>query len=371
MSKFTPIQWCDDTANPCMGCDGCELFPNNARLATAIMGFIEKTGYSVARIKQEVRELLSDRLASDNFHAREMVAATIIGWLPDTTRDERRRLEPLLAHAIAVEFKCYAGLLHLWRGVNEQNPGKWANPGYAPKFEIVTKYPGRMKKAAAWNDLRGTRRLARTVQSKIVPARPWLDGLRRLIFVSDMADLLSESIDFEYIKQEVIDNVISPKGRRHIWLWLTKRPARMAEISEQLIEEGIGWPDNLVAMTSVTSRKTLFRVDQLRKVNCRYRGLSIEPLWEQVTVPLQGIDWLIAGGESALRRADAAPFDLAWARDLREQCRLAGVPFFMKQFGGNPTDGGIPLRLKDGHGGDWSEWPKDLRVRKFPASFRR
>lgn len=75
----------------------------------------------------------------------------------------------------------------------------------------------------------------------------------------------------------------------------------------------------------------------------------------------------------------ARPFDLAWARSAIVQCRAAGVPVFCKQLGAKPisndsADRGhagmhpyqsVPLR--DRKGGDWSEWPADLRVREFPA----
>src|SRR4051812_42951992 len=82
---------------------------------------------------------------------------------------------------------CYAGILHERRG------GK--NIGFAPKFEIVTEFPGRMAKAARWPDLTG----------RVRDDKPWLDGLPRLIFVSDMGDALSAAIGFDYLKREIID----------------------------------------------------------------------------------------------------------------------------------------------------------------------
>jgi len=355
-----------------MGCELCELFPKNPQIASAIVRFLQKKGYAgAAGRKGEVRGLFPSHLASDTYHARQMIAATVTAWLPIPEPKERRAVEQLLEHAIAAEFKCYAGMLHLWRGVNDAKPDKKVSSGYAPKFEIVTKYPGRMRAAAAWSDLRGTLRLARQQGSKVRPARPWLDGLPRLIFISDMADILSTAVDFEYLRDEVIENVTSENGRRHIWLWLTKRPARMAKFSEWLLQQGLKWPDNLVAMTSVTSGKTVGRVDQLRKVKCRFRALSVEPLWEQVTLNLDNIDWVIVGGESAIRRPDATPFDVAWARDLRKQCRTAGTAYFVKQLGSRPVDRGVPLQLKDSHGGNWDEWAPSLRIREFPKAFRK
>lgn len=90
-----------------------------------------------------------------------------------------------------------------------------------------------------------------------------------------------------------------------------------------------------------------------------------------------GIDWVIVGGESG---PGARPFDLAWARSIAEQCRAAGVPVFVKQLGAVPVTGdvrdwgrpwrehhpkGVVLALDDKKGGDWGEWPEDLRVREM------
>lgn len=93
-----------------------------------------------------------------------------------------------------------------------------------------------------------------------------------------------------------------------------------------------------------------------------------------------GLDWIIPGGESG---PYARPCDIAWARNTIAQCKEAGVPCFVKQLGASPylidmqapdgdwrhldfEDGAFYVRLKDRKGGDWSEWPKDLRVREFP-----
>jgi protein gp37 len=85
------------------------------------------------------------------------------------------------------------------------------------------------------------------------------------------------------------------------------------------------------------------------------------------------LDWVIVGGESG---NSARPFDVQWARSTVEQCRAAGVACFVKQLGGRPkfdqTEGyarvirGDAVTFKDKKGGDWDEWPEDLRVREFP-----
>lgn len=245
---------------------------------------------------------------------------------------------------------CYAGQLHLLRG------GK--NPGFAPRFEDVTTFPGRMRTAARLPDLRDRVRLD----------KPWLDGSPRLIFVSDMGDALSQGVSFDYLLGEIVDVARTPHGRRHRWLWLTKQPKRMAAFSRWLLRSGVTWPSNLWAGTSVTSKKRVDRVGHLCEVGdeTTVRFLSVEPQWEDVNLSawLSKVDWCIQGGESG---PTARPFNLAWARSLRAQCRAARIPFFLKQLGARPVEAGKPVGLKNSHGGNWDEWPPTLRIREVPT----
>jgi protein gp37 len=83
-------------------------------------------------------------------------------------------------------------------------------------------------------------------------------------------------------------------------------------------------------------------------------------------------DWIIQGGESG---PGARPFDLAWARSMREQCHAAGVAYFFKQAGSNPREhvGAVAeelIRLRNRKGGDLSELPEQIRVRQFPEVAR-
>jgi len=245
--------------------------------------------------------------------------------------------------------KCYAGVLHVRFG--------GATKGYAPSFDEVTLFPGRMGKAAKWSDLRDRCR----------PEKPWLDGYPRLIFVSDMSDALSEVVDFDFLKSEVIDVVTSVAGQRHCWLWLTKRPSRMAKFSQWLLEAGIKWPENLWPGTSVTSQRTTSRVRHLLRVgdDRTIRFLSVEPQHEEIDLSkwLPHLQWVIQGGESG---HDAVGFDVGWARSLLRQCRKHSVAYFLKQLGAVVCEGNQRLMISDSHAGDWEEWPDDLRVRELP-----
>lgn len=77
------------------------------------------------------------------------------------------------------------------------------------------------------------------------------------------------------------------------------------------------------------------------------------------------LDWMVIGGESIGQR----PFIINHAQMLRDDCRAAGIPVFMKQIGSNPLIEPGPLQIACSHpkGGDWIEWPEDLRVREFPT----
>ena len=89
---------------------------------------------------------------------------------------------------------------------------------------------------------------------------------------------------------------------------------------------------------SVESPKFRWRIDYLRKTPAAVRFVSAEPLLAALPeLDLGGIHWLIAGGES---QPGARPADVIWFEDLRDQCRRAGVAFFLKQLGGHPSKRG-------------------------------
>jgi protein gp37 len=241
---------------------------------------------------------------------------------------------------------CYAGVLHRRFG--------GVSSGYASSFEEVTEFPGRMQRAARWSDLTGTNRAE----------KPWLNGLPRLIFVSDMSDALSDSVQFDYLQREVIDVVSSEAGQRHRWLWLTKRPQRMASFSKDIQRP---WPDNLWVATSITTQKSTARIKHLLRVGDErtLRFLSVEPQWEPNNICewLPKIDWVIQGGESGPL---AHEFHVEWAESMIDQCGRPNVPLFLKQLGSNVRANGQSVAFQHSHGGNWAEWPKQIQVRQLP-----
>lgn len=363
MSIQTKIQWCHSTVNPIMGCGGCELFPSPRSIHRSLDLELAKHGSWPAGTSLQLFTALADEArgpcsrtsgvsTTNIWHLRESFCIEIAKRLG---RGAGKAADVVISSAIT----CYAAKLHLNKAASITNPTRKVNKGYAPVFDRLTRFPGRVAAMARQPDL----------GSNPDPEKPWLDGYPRLIFVSDMGDAFSRESDFSFLEDEVMTHIRSPQGQRHIWLWLTKRPGTMARFGERIGE----LPNNVCAMTTITGPDTIGRLDDLRRIPATVRGVSAEPLWERITpaqLDLTGIDWLILGGESG--RGDVVrPFHLSWARELRDHCNKLGVPFFLKQLGRRPMDGGSVMTLLDKHGGDWNEWPADLRVRQIPSAFRR
>ncbi|QDU96269.1 DUF5131 family protein [Lignipirellula cremea] len=370
MSKNTPIQWCDGTVNPVMGCGGCELYPKPAEILAAIDRRMIQEGvasWKLGRARSlftELVEIAWKRLldliekpgpghinavtTTNIYHLRKRFAARVTEQYGTTAGSSGLGV-------ITNSLKCYAAKLHLNKSYSIENPTRNPNKGYASTFEQVKTFSGRLQAAAAWSDLLGTDRCN----------EPWLKDLPRLIFVSDMGDALSRVRDFDFLQREIEDTQ-AESGRRHLWLWLSKRPQLMKRFADKIG----GMPNNFCAMTTVTSDETLHRVDSLREVDASVRGLSLEPLWTGVAdqLDLTGIDWVICGGESGAKNA-VTPFPIEWATDLRALCQEQGVAFFLKQLGRRPSQDGLELSLADSHGGDWNEWDAQLRTREFPTYF--
>ena len=146
----------------------------------------------------------------------------------------------------------------------------------------------------------------------------------RIIFVNSMSDLFHEDVPESFILR-VFD--VMNKASRHQFQVLTKRSERLAKLSARL-----PWSDNIWVGVSVENENYTFRIDHLRKVSARVRFLSLEPLLGPIErLDLEGIDWVIVGGESG---PGARPMQPEWVQDIRDQCISAGVPFFFKQWGG-------------------------------------
>lgn len=158
----------------------------------------------------------------------------------------------------------------------------------------------------------------------------------RTIFVNSMSDLFHKDIPLEYIKKVFLTMV---RAQQHTFQVLTKRSDRLREVALEL-----PWPKNVWMGVSVEDQKQTERVHHLTAVPAHVRFLSVEPMLEEIThLPLEGIHWVIVGGESG---RTPRPMDPAWVRSIRDQCANARVAFFFKQWGGtNKKKAG---RLLDG-----------------------
>lgn len=157
----------------------------------------------------------------------------------------------------------------------------------------------------------------------------------RLVFVNSMSDLFHPEVPLEYIRHVFDVMVETPQ---HTYQVLTKRSQRLRDIAPKL-----PWPSNVWMGVSIETERYTFRIDHLRAADAAMRFVSAEPLLGPLPdLHLDGIDWLIAGGESGAR---ARPMNEEWVLDLRDQCAEAGVPFFFKQWGGRtPKAGGRLLQ---------------------------
>jgi len=172
----------------------------------------------------------------------------------------------------------------------------------------------------------------------------------RMIFVNSMSDLFHKDIPDEYIGR-VFDTM--ERADWHIYQVLTKRSSLLEKFINRRYTARRA-PAHIWLGVSVENAKAASRITHLQKANATIRFLSIEPLIESTgKLDLNGISWVIVGGESGPR---ARPMDQRWVVDIRNQCLLSKVAFFFKQWGGkHPKSGG---RLLEGK--EWNQFPVEF-----------
>jgi len=192
----------------------------------------------------------------------------------------------------------------------------------------------------------------------------------RLVFVNSLSDLFHKDVPADFVL--AVWSTMS-RAPQHTFQLLTKRPQRMQRIVDAIAftlddgaarlgdpftggeaylwpgtwddEEGDPWPvteadidgggeqplPNVWLGTSIESDRYTFRADHLRATPAAVRWLSLEPLLGALpSLSLEGIDWVVVGGESG---PGARPMHPGWVRDIRDRCVAADVPFFFKQWG--------------------------------------
>lgn len=165
------------------------------------------------------------------------------------------------------------------------------------------------------------------------------------VFVNSMSDLFHPLVPDEYIAQVFGVMADTPQ---HTYQILTKRPDRAREWTGP-------WQPNIWMGATVEDRKSLPRVDAIRACGAQTKFLSLEPLIERLDgIDLNGIDWVIVGGESG---PGYRPMDMEWARHLRDIAVAEGCAYFFKQDSGYRTELRPWLVEEDGSRWEWHQYP--------------
>lgn len=158
------------------------------------------------------------------------------------------------------------------------------------------------------------------------------------VFCASLGDVFDTEVEEQW-RTDLFD--LTRATPKLAWLLLTKRHKQAVQYYEKH-----GWPENAWIGTSVENQEWADkRVNEIKKIPAPVRFLSIEPLLGPVTVDLDGIDWVIVGGESG---PGYRTIQKSWVVDLCDQCEKAKVPFFFKQWGGpNAKSNGYMLGPKE------------------------
>jgi protein gp37 len=183
---------------------------------------------------------------------------------------------------------------------------------------------------------------------RLTKPRTYRPGTR--VFVNSMSDMFHPRVPFSFV--DAIFDVMA--SRRDVFFQcLTKRPERAAQWSGH-------WLPNVWMGTTVEDARVLHRIEYLQRIPAALRFLSCEPLLGPLDgVDLTGIGWVICGGESGPHHR---PFDMAWARNLRDRCVASGVPFFFKQQAGFRTETRPWIEELDGQHTTWREYPSHVQT---------
>jgi protein gp37 len=167
---------------------------------------------------------------------------------------------------------------------------------------------------------------------RLVPGK-LLDPIRwrqpRMIFVNSMSDLFHEDVPDDYIDAAVF---VMERANWHTYQVLTRRSDRLRALLRGRLRRAASAPHIWWGVSVENRQVGIPRIDNLRRTGARVTFLSAEPLLQDLgRLDLQGIRWVIVGGESG---PGARPMKREWVLAIQRQCREQGVPFFFKQWGG-------------------------------------
>ena len=142
---------------------------------------------------------------------------------------------------------------------------------------------------------------------------------QQMVFVNSMSDTFHEKISDDQIIK-ILESCA--KNKPHIFQILTKRTDRLSCFN---------YPENVWLGVTVENKDAKERIDFLKRTDAKVKFLSCEPLVGDLgELNLEGIDWVIVGGESG---PNARPMHPDWVRNIQKQCEKQNVAFFFKQWG--------------------------------------
>lgn len=146
----------------------------------------------------------------------------------------------------------------------------------------------------------------------------------KMIFVNSMSDIFHEDVP----EQDILDLFeVMNRASQHTFQVLTKRSKRLVQLSDK-----INWTPNIWMGVSVEDSDSIYRCEDLKRCGANIKFISAEPLLGSIKdIDLNGIDWLIVGGESG---PDCRKMSPEWVYELQTKAQETGVPFFFKQWGG-------------------------------------
>lgn len=150
---------------------------------------------------------------------------------------------------------------------------------------------------------------------------------RQRVFCASLADVFEDRPELVEWRRDLFELILATPNLD--WLLLTKRPENVIGMARaNVFAQGL--PSNVWIGTSDEGDQHQ-RIDELRGIHAKVRFLSMEPLLSDPgTLNLDGIHWVIVGGESG---PNARPMRRFWVRSILGQCKAAGIPFFFKQWG--------------------------------------
>lgn len=163
-----------------------------------------------------------------------------------------------------------------------------------------------------------------------------LEGRPHRVFCSSMCDVFEAHPVIEAERKKLWSLIrLTPNLQ---WQLLTKRADRIAE--NLPLDWGRGY-SNVWLGVSIENSEYAWRADHLRNIPAAVRFVSYEPALGPLDgLSLDGLDWVIYGGESG---PGWRKHDLAWPRAMRKKCEEAGASFFYKQSAAPRTEMGTTL----------------------------